>query len=68
MDLPDGYGSIYCSTWWGDYKNIQHSIPQKLDCMYVDPVPAFITRVEADGGTVEAKECLADCIQYLKDN
>ena len=67
-NLPDGYGQIYCSTHWGDYRNIQHSIIDKPDCIFIDPVPAYIVRVEADGGTVEAKECLADKIQYLKNN
>jgi hypothetical protein len=59
------WGKIYCSTWWGDYKNIQHSIPDKADCLYPYLVQEFITRVEADGGTVEGKECLANSLISL---
>jgi len=66
VQLPDGWGSIYCSTWFGDYRNIQHSMTSKPDCVYVAPIPDFITRVEADSGTVEGKECSADEIQRLK--
>ena len=56
------FGAIYCKTWWGDYKNIQHSIPHKPDCLYPPPVQDFINRVEADGGTVEAKDCVTNII------
>jgi len=66
VTLPDGYGSIYCSTWFGEYANIQYSITQKPDCLFIEPVPAFITRVETDSGTIEAKECLANEIYNLK--
>lgn len=26
------FGQIYCRTWWGDPKNIEHSIPHFPDC------------------------------------
>jgi hypothetical protein len=71
MSLPLGWGSSYCSTWWGDWKNINRAIPfeTRPDCIkYIPPVPAYIVRVEADGGTVEAKDCLANEIEYLKNN
>jgi len=65
MSLPDGYGQIYCSTWWGDYRNIQRSIVDKPDCILPSAVQNFITRTEADGATVEGKECLANSLLDL---
>ena len=56
------WGAIYCRSWWGDYKNVQHSIPDKPDCMLPVIVQEFITRVEADGGTVEGKECITNAL------
>jgi len=61
-ELPEGYGSIYCTTWFGDYKNIQYSITSKPDCILPLPIQDYITRVEADGGTVEGKECISNNI------
>jgi len=64
------FGAIYCNTWWGDWKNIKNSIPfeQRPDCIkYISPVPDFIIRVEADGGTVEAAQCVSDEIETLKE-
>lgn len=54
------FGKIYCSTWWGDYRNIQRSIIDKPDCILPDPLQYYITRVENAGGTVDAKECVAN--------
>ena len=65
IQVASGWGSIYCSTWWGDYRNIQHSLGYKPDCIYPAPVVDFITRVELDGGTVEGKECLANALMAL---
>lgn len=62
------FGAIYCQTWWGDYKNIQYSIPNKSDCLLPPPVQDFISRVDADGGTVEAKECVANEVLKLGYN
>ena len=59
------FGAIYCQTWWGDYKNVQYSISDKPDCMLPSAEQNFITRTEADGATVEGKECLANSLLDL---
>ena len=63
-----GYGSIYCDTWFGDYRNIEHSIPNAPDCTYYQYAQGFVDRVEADGGTLESVRCVAGELQFLKDN
>jgi hypothetical protein len=71
MSLPSGWGSIYCSTNFGDWKNIKYSIPfeSRPDCLkYIPPVPDYIVRVEADGGTVESPQCVGDQVENLKDS
>ena len=71
MTIPSGYGSIYCSTWWGDWKNISRAIPfaSRPDCIkYIPPIPAYIVRVEADGGAVESPQCAGDIVENLKDS
>jgi hypothetical protein len=62
------WGKIYCSTWWGDYDNVRHSIPDKPPCMQEEIVANYAVRVEADGGVVEASQCLHDFIEFLQDN
>lgn len=59
-----GWGSIYCDTWFGDRANIQHSIPQKPDCLLLETSQELIDRVEADGGITEAKACLDNMLYY----
>jgi len=71
MAIPAGYGSVYCTTWFGDWDNIKRSIPfdSRPDCLkYIPPVPDYIVRVEADSGTVEAAQCVGDRIETLKEN
>lgn len=62
ISVPTGYGSIYCSTWWGDYKNIQRAMPYMPDCILPQRVQNYIDRVEADSGTVEGKLCVANAL------
>lgn len=65
------WGKIYCSTWWGDWRNIKNSIliSQRPDCVkYIPPVPDYIARVVADGGTAEAGICASNSIENLKED
>lgn len=62
MAIPAGYGSIYCTTWFGDYRNIQRAMPYIPDCILPRAVQNYIDRVEADSGTVEGKLCYANAL------
>jgi len=64
----DGYGSVYCQTWFGDVKNIEHSIVEYPDCMYNQYFQDYYDRVIADGATFEGGRCLALALDYLKSN
>jgi len=63
--IPPGWGAIYCQTWWGDRANIQFSIPIKPGCLLLEETQDYIDRVTADGGTVEAIQCLDDGLYKL---
>lgn len=70
MALPNGYGSIYCTSWFGNWSNVK-SIPfdSRPACIaYIPPVPDFIVRVEADGGDVEGAQCAGNIIENLKES
>ena len=54
-----GFGKIYETTWWGfssstGFGNIYDQY-NNADTL----TPSFVLRVVADGGTVEAEECVS---------
>ena len=60
------WGKIYNSTWWGNpikdgWGGIYYDIANPIVGVYAD-------RVEADGGVVEAEQCVSTFIEFLQDN
>ncbi len=70
-ELPEGYGSIYCTSWWGEDGRYQRYVDEGVIIAGVC-VPLYTTlykeRVEADGGVVEALSCLSDALEALGYN
>lgn len=62
------FGEIYCKTWWGEHGNIVYSleVPPNLECLLQTEVLDYKVRVLADGGTVEALQCVDRWIYNLK--
>jgi len=69
-NIPDGYGSIYCSSWWGQDGQLQQYIDRGViiggTCTDPDAL-LYEARVDADGGTIEALDCLSDELKTLKE-
>ena len=64
------WGKIYESTWWGNTDNNISWGKAYADLAGVVPalVSEFVSRVEADGGSVESTECLSTDLTFLTTN
>lgn len=54
-----GFGEVYSVSWWGNFSadgfgNIYYDIAEGLS----ELASNFVSRVEADGGTVESAICI----------
>lgn len=54
-----GYGAIYGSTWWGSGDAFTNQIGWGSAMFYILAPAAFQQRVLADGGELEAFECVS---------
>ena len=59
MAEGNGYGSIYGSTWWGS----QNTINFNEISFYIYAVDQLKTRALADGGIIEAFECVSKTLR-----
>ena len=64
------WGKIYESTYWGNTDNNISWGKAYADLAGVVPalVSEFVSRVEADGGSVESTECMSTDLTFLVNN
>jgi hypothetical protein len=58
-----GYGSIYGSTWWGSGDAFTNTIGWGAAMFYILDPAQLRSRAEADGGVVEAFECVSKTLR-----
>ena len=58
-----GYGAIYGSTWWGSGDAFTNTIGWGSAMFYILDPAELRNRVEADGGIVEAFECVSKALR-----
>ena len=58
-----GYGSIYGSTWWGSGNAFTNSIGWGSAMFYILDPAQLRSRVEADGGYIEAFQCVSKTLR-----
>jgi hypothetical protein len=58
-----GYGAIYGSTWWGSGDAFTNTIGWGSAMFYILDPAQLRGRVEADGGVVEAFECVSKSLR-----
>ena len=64
------WGKIYESTYWGNTNNniSWGKVYANLASIVPELVSEFVSRVEADGGSVESTECLSNDLTFLTTN
>ena len=58
-----GYGSIYGQTWWGSGDAFTNQIGWGSAMFYILDPAQLRNRAEADGGVVEAFECVSKTLR-----
>ena len=58
-----GYGSIYGQTWWGSGDAFTNQIGWGAAMFYILDPAQLRNRAEADGGVVEAFECVSKVLR-----